>query len=66
LDKRVLPAQPDLPRENINRVHWLHTAIGELRTHMVKSITDIEGLRLLAIDILDRLSNICYRTENMS
>jgi hypothetical protein len=61
--KSVLPPQPDLPRDSVNWIHWLHSALGELRTQVVQSITEVEGLRLLVMEVRDRLNDIEMRTE---
>jgi hypothetical protein len=60
--KRVLP-KSDQPRDSVNWVHLLHTALGEIRTHIVQNVTAVEGLRLLVMEILDRLDDVETHTE---
>jgi len=44
-------------------MHSLHAALGELRAQSAQNTTNLEGLRLLALEILDRVSNMGLRAE---
>jgi excisionase family DNA binding protein len=61
--ERVLPSQPNLPRESANWMYSLHAALGELRAQSAQNTTNLEGLNLLALEILDRVSNMGLRAE---
>jgi excisionase family DNA binding protein len=60
--KQVLP-KSEQPRDSINWGHLLHTALGEIRTHIVQNVTVVEGLRLLVMEVLERLDDVEAHTE---